>query len=336
MDRFYKLVRVNSMIRSHRVKFAGLLAMHHLRRRYLCLRFDPVMSCNLRCQMCYFSGPGWVKEHTGRFSWEQIERLAEVLFPWTMQLYIGCGTEPTTYKRFLDILVLAKKYNVPMVGMVTNGQLLTAEHIARLVDDGLDEITLSAHGVTRETYEQMMTRASFDKFLHVLETLDSVKKGKSSSSPQLRMNYTVNPVNLPELAKFFETYGRFQIRTLQVRPIIDFGTQQYREKLTAYQSGYEQVLTTLRQECEQRDIRLLANFDDFLYTKKTTGVALADEVTVYISPEMISKAGFDWQHESYANYCRRTGWSKTIMRKIMTSASRLAAPSPHLSYQVLD
>jgi MoaA/NifB/PqqE/SkfB family radical SAM enzyme len=334
MDRFYKLLQMNRLVRSHRIKFAALLAMHHLRLRYLGLRFDPVMSCNLRCQMCYFSGPNFVKEHTGRFSWEQIERLAEVFFPWTLQLYIGCGMEPTTYKRFLDIHTLARKYGVPMVGMVTNGQLLTTEHVERLVDERLDELTLSTHGVTRETYERMMTRASFDKFLQLLDTVESVKKRKASNVPQLRMNYTVNPDNLEELGSFFQTYGGVNIRTLQVRPIIDFGTQQYREKLEGCQSRYEEVLAKLRKECEGRQIRLLANFDDFLYSKKTTRATVADEITIYINPESISKPGFDCQHESYRDYCRRTGWSKSIMRRIISSPSRLEAPSPHLSYNV--
>ena len=334
MDRFYRLLRVNGLVRNHRLKFAGLLAMHYLRQRYLCLRFDPVMSCNLRCQMCYFSASNFVKEHTGRFSWEQIERLAGVFFPWTLQLYIGCGTEPTTYKRFLDIHTLARRYHVPMVGMVTNGQLLTAEHVERLVDEQLDELTLATHGVTRETYQRMMTRASFNKFLQLLETVDSVKKRKASRAPQLRMNYTVNPANLDELSSFFETYGGVNIRTLQVRPIIDFGTQQYREKLDSYQARYTAILTQLRKECERRQVRLLANFDDFSYSKGTTQAALHDEITVYIDPESISKAGFDYEHESYLAYCKRTGWSRSIMRKIISSSSELEAPSTHLSYNV--
>jgi MoaA/NifB/PqqE/SkfB family radical SAM enzyme len=284
--------------------------------------------------MCYFSAPNFVKEHTGRFSWEQIERIAEVFFPWTLQLYIGCGTEPTTYKRFLEILTLARKYRIPMVGMVTNGQLLTTEHVERLVDERLDELTLSTHGVTRETYEGLMTRASFDKFLELLATLDSVKKRKAAGAPQLRMNYTVNPANLEELSDFFKTYGGVNIRTLQVRPIIDFGTQQYREKLDSYQSRYEKVLTKLRKECEQRQVRLLANFDNFSYCRKTTQAALHDEITVYIDPESVSKKGFDYLHESYLAYCKRTGWSRSIMRKIILSSSELEAPSTHLSYSV--
>jgi hypothetical protein len=67
VDRFYQLLNLNRVVRSHRLKFAGLLALYSLRQRHLWLRFDPVMSCNLRCQMCYFSDPSFVNEHTGRF-----------------------------------------------------------------------------------------------------------------------------------------------------------------------------------------------------------------------------------------------------------------------------
>lgn len=337
MDRFYQLVKVNRFLRSHRLKFAALLAMHYLRRRYLCLRFDPVMSCNLRCQMCYFSDPAFTKEHNGRFSWEEIERLAEVFFPWTLQLYIGCGTEPTTYKRFVDILALAKHYRVPMVGMVSNGQLLTKEHIEKLVDLGLDELTLSTHGVTPETYERMMRRASFGRFIEVLDTLDSVKGKRGARLPDLRLNYTVNPDNLEELSGFFKVYGKYQIRTLQVRPIIDFGNIEYQKKdLTPYREEYQRVLTTLQGESLQRRVRLLANTEDLSYANKATTPLLADEVTVYINPEQISKQGFDWRHESYASYCRRTGWWRTIMKRIVASADQLERASTHLSYRVVD
>lgn len=337
MDGFYRLLKLNRVVRSHRIKFAALLAMHHLRQRYLCLRFDPVMSCNLRCQMCYFSDPAFMKEHSGRFTWEQVERLAEVLFPTTLQMYLGCGTEPTTYKKWMDILALAKSYRIPMIGMVSNGQLFTRDRIEYLVDIGLHELTLSTHGVTRETYERMMRRSSFDRFLEVLETLDSVKDERGSAHPQLRLNYTVNPDNLEELSGFFNVYGRYKIRTLQVRPIIDFGNTEYEKKdMEPYRQNYLRVLRSLREECQKRNVRLLANTDDVSYTAKSTFPILADEVTIYINPEELSKKGFDWQHESYGRFCSRTGWSRKIMGYALSSADHLAKASTHLGYQVLD
>lgn len=39
------------------VKLTGLAAMFRLRRRTAGVFLDPVMACNLRCRMCYFSYP---------------------------------------------------------------------------------------------------------------------------------------------------------------------------------------------------------------------------------------------------------------------------------------
>jgi MoaA/NifB/PqqE/SkfB family radical SAM enzyme len=334
-DRFYQLLRLNRVVRSHRLKFAGLMGLYWLRQRHLWLRFDPVMACNLRCQMCYFSDPGF--KSAGRFSPGEIERIAETFFPWAVQLYLGCGTEPTMYKGFVDIIALGKKYKVPMVGMVTNGQLLTLEHIGKLVELGLDELTLSTHGVERETYERMMRRASFDKFLEVLDQLEATKKGRGSTRPELRMNYTVNAQNLEELARFFDVYGKYTLRTLQVRPIVDLGNTECTDKdMTPHLARYNQILGSIERTCRQKGIRLLANYEDVTYEKKTTRAALAPEVVVYLSPQDLSKQGFDWRHESYLDYCRRTHWSRTLLKKVITGATELEAPSPYLSYKVID
>jgi hypothetical protein len=72
------------------------------------------------------------------------------------------------------------------------------------------------------------------------------------------------------------------------------------------------------------------------YAKKTTRAALAPEVLVYLSPQYLSKPGFDWRHESYREYCRRTRWSRSLFQKIFTSAAQLEAPSPYLSYKIID
>lgn len=336
-DRFYQLLNLNRVVRSHRVKFAGLLSMYWLRQRHLWLRFDPVMSCNLRCQMCYFSDPDFTKKNTGRFSPPEIERIAEAFFPWAVQLYLGCGTEPTTYKGFIDILALGRKHNVPMLGMVSNGQLLTVEHLEKLVDLGLDELTLSTHGVTRDTYERLMRRASFDKFVEVLDQLESIKKRRGATRPELRLNYTVNAENLEELAGFFEVYGKYRLRTLQVRPIVDLGNTECTEKdIAPHVARYNQILGGIQRTCREKGIRLLANYEDVTYEKKTTRAALAPEVVVYLSPQDLSKRGFDWRNESYRDYCKRTRWSRTLIKKVFTSAAALEAPSPYLSYTVID
>ena len=128
---------------------------------------------------------------------------------------IGCGAEPTMYKHLLHLVDLGRNQGVPFIGIATNGQLLTEEMIRAFVTESLDELVISVHGVTAATYERFMPPARFQKLIEVLETLDSIRQERNSRKPALRINYTVNPDNLKELADFFTVFGKFNIRTLQ-------------------------------------------------------------------------------------------------------------------------
>ena len=334
----YQLLKLNRLVHSHRLKFAGLLGLYWMHRRHLGLRFDPTLACNLRCQMCYFSDPAFAGAvgKRERLTPADVERVAEVFFPWALQLYIGCGTEPTTYKDFVHIIELGKQYNIPMIGLVTNGQLLTEEHLTQFVELGLDELTLSTHGVERETYEGMMRRASYDKFFEVLDQITGIKKQRGAALPELRLNYTVNPDNLAELDRFFEVYGTYQIQTLQIRPIIDLGNTEYTKKdLTPFQEEYNRAIHRIEQQCRERGVRLLANYEDIAYNVKNTAAALAEEVRVYLSPED-SLPGFDWRRELYYEYRRRTNWSGKLMRNVWARAARLQTTGTALSYTVIE
>ena len=149
----YKLLRLNRLVKNHRVKFLGLWALHKLNMRYLAVYLDPVMACNLRCKMCYFTDPDFVKgiRGAGYFSAQEAERLGQVFFGRALKLQIGCGTEPTLYKDLPSLVRLGKRYRVPYISLTTNANLLTRELIEELVEAGLDEFTISLHGVTRES-----------------------------------------------------------------------------------------------------------------------------------------------------------------------------------------
>jgi MoaA/NifB/PqqE/SkfB family radical SAM enzyme len=332
------LLKLNNVVPGHRAKFAGLLGLYWMHQRHLALRFDPVLACNLRCQMCYFSDPGFADAMAkrARLTKEDIERIAKVFFPWLVQLYVGCGTEPTTYKDFMRVVELGKEYNVPMVGLVTNGQLLTEEHLKRFVEIGLDELTLSTHGVDKETYERLMRRASYDKFLSVLDQFSAIRSERRARFPELRINYTVNPENLDELDRFFEVYGKYSIQTLQIRPIADLGDTEFTDKnLAPHAQKYNDVVHRIEQQCHSRGIRLLANYQDISYNVKRTAVAFGNEVRVYLGPDDCLP-GFNWRTESYYDYRRRTNWSGTLLKKAFATASTIQTTGTTLSYNVIE
>ena len=197
------LVRLSRMIPSNRLKFAAILAADLLRLRHLILYFDPVRACNLRCAMCHFSDDEWRQENPiARFSDSEIERLADMFFPHAVQLHIGGAMEPTMYKDYSSMVTLGKRYKIPFISITTNGQLLSRDSIRLMIVAGLDEITLSTHGVKRDTYEKFMKGASFDKFKRALATIAELRSEFGKGKPAIRINYTVNPDILPSCKIF--------------------------------------------------------------------------------------------------------------------------------------
>ena len=129
----------------------------------------------------------------------EIERLAAMFFGDALQVHIGCAMEPTMFKDYPWLVEVAKRHRVPFVGFTTNGQSLNEEGLARMTRAGLDEITVSLHGVTRETYETLMKGADYDQLHATFALIDAVRT-KTESSLRLRVNYTICPDNLAERA----------------------------------------------------------------------------------------------------------------------------------------
>ena len=116
----YKLLKLNWLIKNHRIKFLGMYLLHKTNQRYIAVNFDPVMACNLRCKMCYFTDENYVKKTKGIFPKEDLSILADKMFGRALKLQIGCGTEPTLYKDLAQIVSLGKAHKVPYISLTTN------------------------------------------------------------------------------------------------------------------------------------------------------------------------------------------------------------------------
>jgi len=133
------------------VKNFGIFILHLLDGRYLAVFLDPVLACNLRCKMCYFSDPEYRKRAKGILHLDDLPRIARAFFRRTLKLQIGCGAEPSLFPHNITLIRLAKQYKTPYISMTTNANLFTDKELWDFAEAGLDEITLSLHGVTRES-----------------------------------------------------------------------------------------------------------------------------------------------------------------------------------------
>lgn len=310
----------------------ALFLLHKFNNRYLAVNLDPVMACNLRCKMCYFTDVDYVKTLKGQFTDDELDQIAKTIFNRALKLQIGCGTEPTLYKNLPKIVELGNYYKVPYISLTTNANLLTEEKIEELLKAGLNEFTISLHGVTKKSYENFMKRASYEKFHEVFQTFARLK---SNYDFTVRINYTFNKDNFYELEDFFEHFDGNSFDILQIRPIQKIGNTEYNDfDLEPLRNYYPSVIQGIKQKCKDHGITLLAP-NTLPDTNKSNDSSLIFNFTFcYISPDKFWQPNFDWKNESFNKFSRRIGWSKLLFTNIFKSKSQLKSLSNRLNYEI--
>lgn len=328
----YKLLQLNRKIKSHRIKFLGLYLLHKFNKRYLAVNLDPVMACNLRCKMCYFTDADYVKTLKGQFKEAELEQVAKTIFKRALKLQIGCGTEPTLYKDLVKVVELGKAYNVPYISITTNANLLDEEKIEALLKAGLNEFTISLHGVHKKSYENFMKKASYEKFHNAFNAFVKLKKQYDF---KVRINYTFNKDNFYELTDFFKHFNGESFDILQIRPIQKIGNTEYNDfDLESIRADYPQLIQNIRKQCKENHITLLAP-NTIPKNKSTNASSLIFDYTFcYVSPQKFWKDGFEWNNESFNSYSKKIGWSNILWTNIFKSEKELKSVSNRLNYEI--
>ena len=338
----YKILKFNNSIKSHRIKFLGLWILSILNKRYLAVQIDTVMACNLRCKMCYFTDENYVKNNMkGMFSLEDLDAIAKINFKNALKLQIGCGTEPTLFKHNTKLIEIAKNHKVPYISMVTNGNLLNEKDISSFSTAGLNEFIISMHGVKKETYEDLMDKADYQKFHEVLGLISNQKK--INPNLRLRINYTFNEDNFLELKRFFELYGHYAIDIIQLRPIDKIGETTYNNfSLKKIEPYYKEIVNSLNQESIKRGITLL--YPESIVRNETKSLVVESKnnssylmpfTYCYVSPKFYWKDDFDWKKETFSQWKKRHNWNSLLFRNIFISKKELTKPNRNmLNYNV--
>lgn len=328
----YKLLKLNRIIKNHRIKFFGLYILHKLKQRYLAVNLDPVMACNLRCKMCYFTDADYVKTLKGQFKDEELTQVAKTIFKRALKLQIGCGTEPTLYKNLGRIVELGKAYNVPYISITTNANLLDEAKIEALLKAGLNEFTISLHGVNKESYENFMKKASYEKFHNAFKAFEKLK---TKYDFKVRINYTFNKDNFYELSEFFNHFNGKSFDILQIRPIQKIGNTEYNDfDLETIRNDYPKLINDIRSKCKQNNITLLAPNEIPKADETNTSSFIFDYTFCYISPTKFWKQNFNWKTETFEEFSNEIGWSKQLFSNIFKSETELKTMSNRLNYEI--
>jgi molybdenum cofactor biosynthesis enzyme MoaA len=318
----YSLQKINQLVKLNFVKNIGFWLFHVLNKKYLAIYLDPVLSCNLRCLSCYFSNDEIRKTLNGTFKEEDLARIAQAIFGRALRLQIGCGAEPTLYKHNPKIIQLGKEYGIQHVSLTTNANLLTEEMIKSYLAAGLDEMTISIHGVKKETYEHLMNKASFSKLLEVLEIIAREKKKYPKFI--LRLNYTINNQNVNELKELFDVYGKYDMNILQLRALRNIGGEiKSVDTDINFNKMMQEAVQLLKKQCKENAVTFINHKEFVANEDEVEDKYMESPSYCYISAKSFWEDDFNWREETFNEYSKRTNYSSKLFKRIFNKQLKL-------------
>ncbi|NLT75105.1 MAG: glycosyltransferase, partial [Planctomycetes bacterium] len=169
------------------------------------VEFNVITRCNGGCVMCSYGMDGEIVDL------EQFKRVADAWLPTATDVHL-IGGEVLLHPQFYELCEYANRLGVSL-GMTTNLSTLAGRR-AETIRKFFNTVRVSVDGSTRQTYESIRTRLSFDRLCRNLEILAEIRRDKPDLSCELA--FVAMRQNIAELPDVIEMAGRYAFDSVAV------------------------------------------------------------------------------------------------------------------------
>ena len=162
--------------------------------------FEVTNVCNLKCPFC-LTGKGISGGRDVRhMKYEEAKEILDAVGDYIYFLQVYTWGEPLLNKDLIKIIEYAKQKNI-YVMLSTNATAMTPEYNNRLLDSGIDYITVAIDGGSNATYQIYRVGGNYDKVLNNVANMIDQRKQRGQVRPFLEWQYIVFRHNEHETEK---------------------------------------------------------------------------------------------------------------------------------------
>jgi radical SAM protein with 4Fe4S-binding SPASM domain len=191
-----------------------LRVFHHYRHKSSRLPFPPIRlwveltsHCNYRCIMC--PNKDLKKEDRGYMDNTLYQKIIDEARHFVFDINLAHRGESLLHPRIVEMILYAKE-NKLYTRLHTNGSLLTDDLARKLITSGLDRLSFSFDGYTKEAYEKIRKGGDFDKTIQNIIRFLEIKQTTKSKTPETSIE-VINFESFPAAGLSVEK-KRFQAR----------------------------------------------------------------------------------------------------------------------------
>ncbi len=182
------------------------------------LQLTVTTRCNLRCKTCN------IYEHSSKpeeeLSINEMKSIIRQAYLWGIPTLSILGGEPLLRSDIIPLIEYAKHFGME-VQITTNATLINKELADKLVDLGLDSVSMSLDGSTAELHDKIRgIKGTFSRAVHGIKTLVYAKQRKKSKKPWVSVGFTLENENCSDLSNFLKFAKRIGVNSITCMPYV--------------------------------------------------------------------------------------------------------------------
>lgn len=143
--------------------------------------------CNLNCPMCYTITDEFKQQvNVTRMDWELYKKIIDEIDGKVPAIRLSLRGEATLHPKFIEAIKYAKDHGIKEVSLLTHGGKLTLPYFQKMVEAGVDWITISVDGLG-ETYERVRKPLKFDELLNKIKAVKQYKEERQLKRPVIKV-----------------------------------------------------------------------------------------------------------------------------------------------------
>jgi MoaA/NifB/PqqE/SkfB family radical SAM enzyme len=223
------------------------------------LDLNTLNRCNVSCVMCPFAirydDQGIEKDEYYRLTLDEYKSVTKGLTISSAH-FVGAYAEPLINKEIFALVGYAHEQG-SLTAITSNGMALTPEFSERLIEVGLDMLTISLHGARSETAEAVMRRSKFERVISNIQTLQALKKRRNGTKPEIYFNYVGMRLNAEDLPDFVDLAANLEVQHVNFIHLIDGDTAvDSSQNLNLYPELLDEVVSRARARARLRGVNL--------------------------------------------------------------------------------
>lgn len=180
---------------------------------------EPTNFCNLNCPECP-SGTGELTRPLGFLSVDNFKKIIDEISETGFYVQLFFQGEPYLNKKLNEMIQYAQSKNI-YVSISTNGNLISAKNIDKLIEHAPDKIIFSLDGLDEESYQNYRVGGTFKQADEALQLLVEAKKKLKLKKPFVELQFILMKQNehlLDEVRAYSKKrfMDRLVLKTMQI------------------------------------------------------------------------------------------------------------------------